>query len=159
MLDAAGIVDWVRRAKAGDAVVYGRAGEASRSVKALVARLTGQDLITPTTKRDAAGVQLVMQRRSKRIGMGVTRHGVMIHRRYSEEAQILGAIRRAARRGEPCPSNNDLAELAGLSGPKQASYRLSKLERARELTVTFEGPDRMRVAILPEGLTTARPAL
>lgn len=160
MLDVPGMLDWVKRARAADAVVYAREGAASRHVLSLAARLSDQGLVDLTRKADALGRQLIMQRRAKSFGMGLTTRGSMIHRRYSVEVLILRAIRTAARNGQPCPRNTELADTAGLSTAVAASYRLRKLVRAGKLTLIDHGPFEHRVAIIVEtGETTVRAAL
>lgn len=159
MLDVAGILAWVKRAKAADAVVYAREGSAPRQVLAIAVRLENQGLVDLTRKRDASGAQLIMQRRTKRFGMGLTARGSMIHRRYSAELLIERTIRGAARNGRPCPTNAELADAAALTTRVAASYRLRKLVKAGKLTLIDHGPFEHRVAVFPDGLSTVRASL
>jgi hypothetical protein len=160
MLDAPGMIAWVRRAKAADAVVYGREGEASRAVLAVAVRLQDQGLVDLTRKADALGRQLIMQRRAKLFCRNVSARGSMVHKRYSPEALILRAIRTAARNGKPCPTNIELAEAAALTTAVAASYRLRKLVRDGKLTLIDHGPYEHREAILGDtGQATVRAPL
>jgi len=75
--------------------------------------------------------------------------------------KIYAAIARAARRGRRCPSDRELARIAGLATRNQASWRLRQLvEAGRVKLETVPGPDRLpwRVAIAGGRRTKGVPA-
>lgn len=146
MLDAAGITEWVRNAKAGDMAVYARGETISRPVAELARRFHEQGLVDLTRRRDGGGWQFLIQRRSAafRAGRQVRR----VHPRSSAESAILRMIRDAIRLRQPCPTNAEFAEGAGLSGAIAASYRLRKLVRDGKIELIDHGPFERRVAVL-----------
>lgn len=158
MLDAPGIVDWVRQAKPGDAAVYARGESVTRAVRALVGRLQAQGLIDATTRRDPLDkrlTQFIVQRRAKAYSVAHDRRRGRNYGRASAETVILRMIREAIRLKQPCPTNAEFAEAAGLSGRVSASYRLRKLRDAGKIILIDGGADARRVVTLVEsGLST-----
>lgn len=75
-------------------------------------------------------------------------------REYKERA-ILRAIRQAAKKNRPCPSNAELAELIGSRSPGSASHILQHLEQRGEFTVARHGW--ARTVFFDDGLHTAVP--
>jgi hypothetical protein len=69
---------------------------------------------------------------------------------------ILRMVREAIRLNQPCPTNQEFAEAAGLPDRLAASYRLRKLVAHRKLQLIDHGPYERRQAILPTGEATAR---
>ncbi len=160
MLDGAGILEWVRNAKPADMAVYARGDNPPRILAALVSRLSDQGLIDPTRRRDGTGWQFLIQRRAKAFSAAPGMRRGRNYGRASAETVILRMVREAIRLGQPCPTNSEFAEVAGLSGRLAASYRLRKLVRDGKLTLVDHGPYERRVAILTEsGLSTARAKL
>lgn len=74
---------------------------------------------------------------------------------------IFKRLVRAAERGEPCPPDKQLADLAGLSSHAKAQWRVRKLEREGLIKCRLEhgpGGERFRVVtIVGNGLETAGP--
>lgn len=61
---------------------------------------------------------------------------------------MLKMIRRAANFGMPCPTLNDLAKAAELTGPDQARYQLGKLESAGKIRIQNNPDGQRRIQIL-----------
>lgn len=146
MLDAAGIIEWVRNAKAGDKAVYARGEALNREVATVAFRLSEQGLIDLAQRRDLSGRQYIMQRRSKPYDS--TRRTRRSFPRGSAETVILRAIEEAIRYGRPCPTNAEFAAEAGLAGAISASYRLRKLVAQGKIVLVDHGPFERRVAVL-----------
>ncbi len=146
MLDAAGIIEWVRKAKAGDMAVYARGETLSREVATVTFRLAQQGLIDLAQRREHVGRQYLMQRRSK--AYDATRRARRSFPRASAETVILRMIEEAIRLGQPCPTNAEFAKEAGLAGGVTASYRLRKLVAAGKIVLVDHGPFERRVAVL-----------
>ena len=69
-------------------------------------------------------------------------------------------IRDAARLGQPCPTNAQIARATGLSSAVAASYRLRRLIADGKLRLEDYGHLERRVAtILPEGWQTPRASM
>jgi len=143
MLDPAGILEWVRNAKAGDMAVYGRGETLSRQVAAIAVRLQEQGLVDLTRRREGRGWQFLIQRRTKPFGT----HRVRLYGVDSAEAVILRMVREAIRLKQPCPTNQEFAEAAGLPDRLAASYRLRRLVSHGKLLLIDHGPFERRQAV------------
>lgn len=160
MLDAPGIIDWVRQAKPGDAAVYARGETLSRQVAAVAVRMQDQGLVDLTRRREGRGWQFLIQRRSKAFKLAADRRRGRNYGRASAETTILRMIREAIRLKQPCPTNAEFADGACLSGRLAASYRLRKLIADGKIVLIDHGPFERRVAVLVEtGQSTTRAAL
>jgi hypothetical protein len=72
-----------------------------------------------------------------------------------DEGRVLVLLRRAARFGQQCPTNAEIAEALGLRNHEAARYLIGKLIRAELIRVTDHGPAHRRVVrILPDGPAT-----
>lgn len=160
MLDAPGIVDWVRKAKAGDVAVYARGETLSRQVATVAGQMEDQGLVDLTRRREGRGWQFIIQRRAKSFKPAFDRRRGRNYGRASAETVILRMIREAIRLKQPCPTNIEFADAAGLSGGLAASYRLRKLVKGGKIALVDCGPDERRVAVLIEtGQSTVRAPL
>jgi hypothetical protein len=160
MLDAPGILNWVREAKPGDSAVYARGEALSRQVSAMAGRLQDQGLVDLTRRRDGRGWRFLIQRRSAPFRLASDRRRGRQYGRASAESIILRMIRQAIRLNQPCPTNSEFADVAGLSGRIAASYRLRKLVAAGKIVLVDHGPFERRVAVLVDtGQATARAPL
>jgi hypothetical protein len=160
MLDAPAMLDWVRQARAGDAAVYARGETCSRQVAAMAARLQDQGLVDLTRRREGRGWQFIIQRRAKAFRLTADRRRGRKFARASAETVILRMIREAIRLKQPCPTNIEFADAAGLSGGLAASYRLRKLVAAGKIALIDHGEAERRVAVLIEtGQATVRASL
>jgi len=70
------------------------------------------------------------------------------------EKTILAAVERAANAGDECPTNIELADLAGLNSVGASSGALSRLQQ-RGLVVIERGPMHRVVTIVATGKKTA----
>jgi hypothetical protein len=158
MLDAEGIISWVRGAKAGDCAVYARGELLPRAVAAVARRMQEQGLVALTHRRepDTRVFQHLMQRQEKPYAVA---RGQRRGRNYgpaTAETVILRMIAEAIRLRQPCPTNAEFAEAALLAGADSASYRLRKLIAAGKIVLSDGGPKMRRVATMVEsGLSTA----
>jgi hypothetical protein len=77
--------------------------------------------------------------------------------RETVDGRIFIALVRAANLGLPCPSNAELAVMAGLRDADAARYVLRKLQQAARIDVVLSGPGRSfrRVRIIETGRMTA----
>jgi hypothetical protein len=163
MLDAPGILEWVRKAQAGDCAVYARGETLTRPVSAMAARMQSQGLVDLTRRRDPGDRrkwQFLIQRRAKAYAPAADRRRGRNFGRASAETVILRMIREAIRLRQPCPTNQEFADGAGLSGRIAASYRLRKLVADGKIALVDHGPDERRVAVMMDsGLSTVRAPL
>ncbi|MDZ7894200.1 MAG: hypothetical protein U5M50_04080 [Sphingobium sp.] len=161
---------WAVRAAPGDTAVYCRAPvspAADIAAHALTLREAG--LITLTRKREGKDFRFIAQRlrvdpaavaprlvNRGQFGQRVGRDCGSATRRASENA-IYRALVRAANRGEPCPTNAELARWAGLSGAVAASYRVRRLVAAGRIAIWEPSPvERRVVTIIASGKATPR---
>lgn len=160
-LDGPGIVEWARRAQAGDMAVYAHGDIPPRPVAAVAYTLHEQGLVDLTRRREASGVwSFIVQRRAKAFGHAPNRRSARHYGRATAEAVILRMIREAIRLRQPCPTNAEFAAAAGLSGRVAASYRLRRLVAAGKINLLDYGPFEHRVAVLVEtGQATVRARL
>ncbi|MEO9625888.1 MAG: hypothetical protein ABJF09_00605 [Qipengyuania citrea] len=75
--------------------------------------------------------------------------------REQKERAILRAVRRAAKRHKPCPTNAELAELTGSAGPGTPSHIMQDLEKRGEFTIARHGW--ARTVFFDDGLHTQFP--
>lgn len=163
-IDAGGLARWAEGATSGSALTLGRGAAVPPAVSPVVARLVDAGVINFARRRIGAGdFEFVAQRRSSpatrtkaasprgcaRAGSG--RAGVA-------ERRILKALTIAASRDLPCPTNAQLASVAGLSGALAASYRLGLLVKRGLIAVDVPADPRARrvVTIIATGATTRR---
>lgn len=97
----------------------------------------------------------------ERIGRPGRRDRRSLAVRDAAAAKILAALRRAAEGARPCPSDAQLARIAGLATRGQAAWRVRKLEAERRIACeTMTGADGQAwrvVTILSNGNRTAEP--
>lgn len=160
MLDAPGLIDWVRQAKPADAAVYHRGDALPQPISAVALRLEAQGLVSLTRKRAGDCFQFIVQRRAKAFEPVAGRRLRRSYGRASAETIILRMIRDAIRRRQPCPTNTQFAEAANLAGRLCASYRLRKLVADGKIALIDHGPFEHRQAVmLDTGQSTVRAPL
>ena len=146
---------WTRTAAKGDSFVYCSAielirGETSAKVRELVQR----GLVTSHQRRRAGGGWEFFVLRTSLVPKEAPRQ------RDHAADTILSALKRAANLGLACPSDVELARVAGLSTRDQAQWRVRKLvdEGVIQSTVAHENgvPTRV-VTIVATGKRTALP--
>lgn len=147
--------DWVARSIPGEDVVYGQ-GERPRREVALYARqLQDAGLVALTSKRERDGFRFIAQRRAGAFEALQARRAVGNRGRFKRKAVlataetlILRALKRAAARSRPCPTNAELAAAAGLSGAIAASYRVRRLAQRGLIIVEEPSPIERRVVTI-----------
>jgi hypothetical protein len=134
---------WMRTAKAGEKLLYAHGPDPARgetfSYVAALYRSGLVELVQPRSA-DRRGFDFIVQkRRAEAPGAAAG---------AAEEAdpatdRILRALKRAANFGRKCPTDLELARIAGLSTRNQASWRVRELARIGKIKVdTIEtGPD------------------
>ena len=116
-------------------------------------------------QRVAGGDRVYMLERG-RGAMGLARGSFVTDRRRARArgagigtatGQILRLLTQAAKRGEDCPTNRQLAAWVGLSGAVAASYRLRLLVRSGKIEIAEQGQGLPRlVTIVASGQQTRK---
>lgn len=151
---------FVRRAGPEDSFTYCEAPDLIRSeTSARVTELAGEGLVRPhRRRREGGGWEFYVVRTRK--GLPVKTDPVAAALAEPSTDLIFRALKRAANFGKPCPSDADLARLAGLGMRQQAQQRVRKLIDVGliESTVAYEGgvPSRV-VTIVATGKQTELP--
>jgi hypothetical protein len=145
---------FAQRAQYGDSMVYARGDtkppEAVRAMRSLV----DAGVLHPVGKREGDGFLFMVQRGRADIATarGPSRGRVRRARvRKTSLSMVFDMIVRAARRGEPCPTNEELAAQCGLPGKLAASYRVRRLVAGAKLAVEDHSPWGRRVATVLAG--------
>lgn len=154
---------WLRRAAPGESVVYSAGDRPGREIAGVARALHEAGLVSLTSKRSAEGFRFIAERRATPIGAPATgrsnrgRFRIKPPVRRSAETTILRVLRMAADRGQPCPTNAELAAIAGLSGAVAASYRMRRLVAAGKIAIAEPGPlERRVVTILAAGAAVGK---
>lgn len=159
------VQDWVERASPGEDAVYCTGPRPSEAVGAAVRALHERGLVTMTSKRSGDGFRFIMQR----LPTPQQRARAMKNRGHfktrSDDAKrttqaVFRQLARAANRGEPCPTNTELARIVGLRDSVAASYRVRCLVRDGKISVWEPSPlERRVVTIAATGAQTRRALL
>ncbi|MEV4934584.1 winged helix-turn-helix domain-containing protein [Sphingobium sp. LSP13-1-1.1] len=156
---------WVARAAPGDDVVYSMGDRPEKAIGEAVRALHEQGLVALTSKRGANGFRFIAQRLpDPKPVRGPEHRGRYARReikgRYTAERMILKILSAAAEKGQPCPTNAELARRVGLSGAVSASYRMRRLVAAGKIVVEEPSPlERRLVTIVATGKQTKRAML
>ncbi len=150
-ISPAQVDQWIDSAEPGQQLRYAWGGDLPRfapGVKA-VQRLRNQGLVGFVTRRPSPGrVDYVMFRLNKRRADDDATPSRPAAPPETPEAIILHALRRAAARGQPCPTNDELARKAQLPDAYAASYVVCKLRKAGKIHVSLIGPGKRRVVTI-----------
>ncbi|WP_408585944.1 hypothetical protein [Novosphingobium sp.] len=155
--------EWFARAKAGDKAIYARGAmlDPRHDVPRLVRDWQATGEVNPCQGRDESGSGFVYWvqrcRPVMRDGDAGGRVAVGDDFRETADGKIFLTLVRAANLGMPCPSNAQLAEVAGLRDADAARYRLKLLAEAGRIEVKLSGAGRnfRRVRIVESGRWTA----
>jgi hypothetical protein len=161
---------WVERAVPGESVAYcAGASSPAPEIAGIARALHEAGLVSLTSKREGQGFRFIAERRNAPLSALDQRRAPAINRgrfrakkvvRRSAETVILRTLRHAAASGRPCPTNAELAALAGLSGATAASYRVRRLVRMGQIIVEEPSPcERRVVTIVATGQKTVRAPL
>jgi hypothetical protein len=159
---------WATRARPGDDVVYATGARPGDVISAAVRALHASGVVTMTSKRIPGGFRFIAQRlpdpRPSQLRMRKAGNRGHFTRRCDGAKRstriVLRLLKRAAARGEPCPTNAELARAAGLKDALAASYRIRRL--VKDGLIQVEGPDpteRRVVTIVATGQRTRRAML
>jgi hypothetical protein len=136
---------WFARATPGQAVTYatGAALNPKNETVALVAEWIASREVAPVKRRHPVSGELMHQVQRCKLSLlaedGPKRVRLDEEWRETSEGKIFLELVRAANFGLPCPSNAELAEVAGLRDGIAASDALKKLRAAGRITVNRAG--------------------
>lgn len=156
--------EWFAHARAGQRTIYVRGvADGSHEVVKLVRdwSRTGEATCSQGRDRDTGELLYYVTRcrpaQNDAARASGARSAIDEAERETPDGKIYLALRRAANLGLPCPSNAQLAELAGLRDADAARYVLRKLQQAAKIDVKLSGRGRSfrRVRIVETGRMTA----
>ncbi|WP_278983233.1 winged helix-turn-helix domain-containing protein [Sphingobium yanoikuyae] len=159
--------NWAARALPGEDVVYSTGARPGEAIGAAVRQLHAAGLVTMTSKRLDGRLRHIVQRlpaprASQQLRKPVPRGRFTV---ASDDAKrtmraVLQVLRRAAKRGEPCPTNAEIARIVGLKDAAAASYRVRRLVKGGAIVVEEPSPlERRVVTIAATGAQTRRAKL
>lgn len=144
-------------AQPGARETYGRGSAPDRKLVDGMRDLVEAGVLIPVRKREGRDFLFMVQRGKAamplRRGRMVPSCGVVRRKsvRRSSLSMMLNILRDAARRGLPCPSNEELARRCRLSGKAAASYRLRLLVKRGKISVEDRGPMAPRIVTILSG--------
>ncbi len=145
---------FVETASPGDRFCYGRGESPPREMVQAMRPFVEAGALLPLRQRDGGGFTFIVERgrgalpRGQRISRGAVRRKRI---RKSSLTMVFEALVRAARRGTPCPTNEELAALCHLSGRLAASYRMRCLVQSGHVSVEDHSPYGRRVVTILTG--------
>jgi hypothetical protein len=147
---------FARRAKPGEPMVYGRGEAPSREAVRAMQDLVEAGVLHPVRKREGDSWLFLVQRGHGDLAglrRSTGRRGAVRRRRMKKTSltMVLDCLTRAARRSEPCPTNDELAARCGLSGKLAASYRVRRLVAAGKIALVDHSPYGRRVVTILQG--------
>lgn len=150
---------WAETARPGDQAAYGRGSTPPRELVQAMAGLVEAGALVPVRKREGGEFLFLLQRGSaancrdaagqrRRVSRGGVRSG-----RFPKAgtSAVMALLADCARRGRPCPTNEEIAAICGLSGRLAASYRIQLLARQGRIAVESHGPLMRRVVTILKG--------
>lgn len=150
------ILRFAETARPGDAAAYGRGSNPPRELVQAMRQLVEAGALMPVAKREGRDFLFMVVRgdgpvRPPRPARGAVRRGFLRPPAKTGLSAVLAVLADAARRGQPCPTNEELAALCGLSGRAAASYRVRLLARQQRIAVEDRGPMARRVVTILKG--------
>lgn len=135
-------------AKPGARVTYGRGERPPAELVRAMQPFIASGALAPMRKREGTGFLFMVER-----GRGDLPARRKVRRRTVKTAlsRVFDCLSRAAARGEPCPTNDELAEWCALSGKLQASYRVRQLVKMGWITVEDRSPFGRRIVTVLHG--------
>jgi len=157
--------DWVERAAPGEDAVYCTGKRPGEAIGAAVRALHERGLVTMTSKRATdGGFRFIMQRlptpKERRRVLNPGHFKIRSDDAKRSTQAVFRQLVRAANRGEPCPTNAELARIVGLQDSVAASYRVRCLVRDGRISVWEPSPlERRVITIADTGAQTLRALL
>lgn len=153
------IFEFARTARPGEAMEYGRGDHPPRDVVRAMRGLVDAGVLRPVTRRiggrEGGGFQFLVQKGAGGDGpvARAARRGAVRRRRVRKTSlsMVFDCLARAARRGEACPTNEELARHCGLSGKLAASYRVRRLVAEGRIAVEDRSPFGRRIVTILTG--------
>lgn len=158
---------WAERALPGEDVVYSTGVRPAEKIGAAVRALHDSGVVALTSKRVDGGFRFIAQRLADPRPSQHVRKAAPRGRfsPASDDAKrtthmVLRQLARAAKRGDPCPTNAELARAVGLKDAVAASYRVRRLVKDGAIVVEEPSPlERRVVTIVASGHRTRRAKL
>lgn len=146
----------IERSAPGSTMEYARGANPPRELVRAMRPLVDAGLLHPTQKRVGGETRYLVQRGAgdftealnRRTGRGVVRRQRI---RKTSLSMVLDCLVRAVRRGDPCPTNEELAAVCGLSGKLAASYRMRRLVADGKIALEDHSPWGRRVVTILTG--------
>lgn len=150
------ILDQLSRAAPGTTIEYGRGSTPPRDLVQAMRPLVEAGMLHPTSRRVNGEMRFLVQRGSGDLSSALARRqsrGVARSRRIrkTSTSMVFDSLVRAARRGMPCPTNEELARSCQLSGKLAASYRMRVLVGEGKIAVEDHSPYGRRVVTILSG--------
>lgn len=150
-------LDQLSRAAPGTTIEYGRGSAPPRELVQAMRPFVDAGVLHPTSRREAGEIRYLVQRGSGDLSAALLRRqgrGVVRRRRIrkTSTSMVFDSLVRAARRGEPCPTNEELARTCHLSGKLAASYRMRVLVAEGKISVEDHSPWGRRVVTILTGI-------
>ena len=153
-MEEGAFLDFARASRPGMRMTYGRGEAPPRDAVAAMADLVEARVLVPIRKREAGGYLFMVERglaplsRAERPRRGRARQRLI---RKTSLSMVFDMLARAARRGGPCPTNDELAAACRLSGKMAASYRMRRLVADGKIAVEDHSPFGRRVVTILTG--------
>lgn len=150
---------FVETASPGDRFCYGRGEAPARELVQAMRPFVDSGALVPLRRRDGSGFVFMVERGrgSLPVRARASRGAVRNKRiRKSSLTLVFEALVRAARRGLPCPTNDELAARCHLSGKLAASYRMRCLVQSGHISVVDHSPYGRRVVTILTGAHTGK---
>ena len=149
------MIRFAEAARPGDRRVYARGAMPPPALVAAMRPLVEAGVLAPVRKREGAEFLFMVQRTSAacspaRVTRPAARRGkVRVKRAKTAQTAVFECLCNAARRGLPCPTYDELAQVCGLAGRESARNRVRRMVALGWVAVEDRSPlDRNRVTIL-----------
>lgn len=147
-------MDRINRAAPGELIEYGRGDRPPRDRVQAMRPYVDAGLLHPIQKRVEGELRFLVQRgrgdlnvqlEARRLRCGAVRQKRV---RKSSLSMVFDCLAKAVRRGEPCPTNEEIAAACGLTGKLAASYRVRKLVALGKISIEDHSPYGRRVVTI-----------
>lgn len=152
--DTGDFMAFAQRAAPGERLSYGRGDAPPREAVRAMRSLVDAGVLHPISKREDGGYHFMVERGRGDVSLARgSRRGAVRRRRVRKTSlsMVFDCLVRAARRSEPCPTNEELAARCALSGKLAASYRMRRLVASGRIAVEDHSPFGRRVVTVLAG--------